>query len=26
LNQTWFKRFPDLLEARLRQLDEKSVR
>ncbi|WP_312442136.1 MULTISPECIES: uracil-DNA glycosylase family protein [Stutzerimonas] len=26
LNQTWFKRFPDLLEARLRQLDEKPVR
>ena len=26
LNQTWFKRFPDLLEARLRQLDEKPAR
>lgn len=26
LNQTWFKRFPDLLEARLRQLDEQPAR
>lgn len=26
LNQTWFKRFPDLLEARLRQLDDKPTR